>query len=104
MDWLQALDVKAAASNLKAEMGPNDWHQDPWGWPEIKFVIGKEPQLFTERCAATGSLNVASIDVPKENWGTRPAVLLDIRDRLMYQALVDHLSRCLMWPTRGRDL
>ena len=40
----------------------------------------------------SGALEYAQIDVPKENWGTRPAVLLDITDRLMYQALVDRMS------------
>ena len=31
-------------------------------------------------------------DVPKENWGSRPAVVLDLMDRLVYQALVDRVS------------
>ena len=29
---------------------------------------------------------------PEENWGTRPAVILDIEDRLIYHALTDALS------------
>ena len=69
-----------------------DWHQDPWGWPELGYLLKKEPELAYSHCDASGTLRPALIDVPKENWGTRPAVVLDIKDRLVYQALVDRLS------------
>ena len=41
---------------------------------------------------ARGARRAALIDVPKENWGSRPAVVLDILDRLTYHSLVDRLS------------
>lgn len=91
-DWTQALDFTRAAANLRVEMGRNDWHQDPWDWPELTFVLRKEPDLMTQHCASTGTLEAALVDVPKENWGTRPAVVLDLLDRLVYQALVDRIS------------
>jgi hypothetical protein len=90
--WSSALDLKRAATNLRIEMGPSDWHLDPWGWPELDYLVTKEPDLVLENCMGSGALEHAPIDVPKENWGTRPAVLLDITDRLMYQALVDRMS------------
>lgn len=90
--WGSALDLKRAATNVRAEMGPSDWHLDPWGWPELDYLVMKEPDLVLQNCMGSGALEYAQIDVPKENWGTRPAVLLDITDRLTYQALVDRMS------------
>jgi hypothetical protein len=91
IDWPAALDLEQAVSNLRREM-PGDWHQDPWGWPELGYLLKKEPPLVYQHCDAEGAQRVALLDVPKENWGTRPAVILDIADRLVYQALVDKLS------------
>src|SRR5205085_12503162 len=34
----------------------------------------------------------ARLDVAKENFGTRPALVMDPLDRLLYQALIDRLS------------
>lgn len=90
-DWSKAIDLTKAVSNLRVEM-VGDWHQDPWGWPELEYIQKKEPALAFGHCNASGTLRPALIDIPKENWGTRPAVVLDIRDRLVYQALVDRLS------------
>lgn len=90
--WSSALDLGQAVKNLRAEMGPSDWHLDPWGWPELDYLVAKDPDLVLQNCMASGALEFAPIDVPKENWGTRPAVLLDITDRLTYQALVDRMS------------
>jgi hypothetical protein len=91
IDWGRALDFETAKQNLRAEQ-PGDWHHDPWGWPEYDFLVRKEPQLLHARCDARGTFRSALIDVPKENWGSRPAVVLDIADRLTYQALVDKVS------------
>lgn len=91
-DWAKALDFTRAAANLRVEMGRSDWHQDPWDWPELSFVLRKEPELVIQHCRSAGTLEPALVDVPKENWGTRPAVVLDLMDRLVYQALVDRLS------------
>ncbi len=91
IDWLRALDLDLAHENLEAEL-VGDWHKDPWGWPELDYVHNKEPSLLAQNCSDEGSKKVALIDVPKESWGTRPAVVLDPLDRLMYQSLVDRLS------------
>lgn len=91
VDWLTILDLDLAMSNVRSEF-PGDWHRDPWGWPELGFLVLKSPKTVAEHCAAAGSRGVAPIDVPKDNWGSRPAVVLDPLDRLMYQALIDRLS------------
>lgn len=91
VDWSKALDLGRAVDNLNVEM-LGDWHHDPWGWPELRYILSKEPSLAYDHCNASGTLRAARIDVPKENWGTRPAVVLDIKDRLICQALVDRLS------------
>jgi hypothetical protein len=96
IDWSKVLDVDRAARNLRVEMGPNDWYQDPWGWPELDFLRRTRADLVYQNCDAKGSLESAQIDVPKENWGTRPAVILDLCDRLTYQALIDRLSMDLI--------
>jgi hypothetical protein len=91
IDWLNALDLKQAVDNIKAEI-PGDWYQDPWGWPELGFMLQKQQELIAENLNVSGVRRVALLDVPKENWGTRPAVILDIADRLTYHALADNLS------------
>src|SRR5450759_2270752 len=91
IDWAKALDLEQAVTNLKVE-AVGDWHQDPWGWPELHFLLKKQPDFVYQHAGASGSLEPALIDVPKENWGTRPAVVLDITERLTYQALVDQAS------------
>jgi hypothetical protein len=91
VNWAGALNLKQAVSNVVGEF-PGDWHQDPWGWPELDFMLNKQPELIYENCDATGTLEASLIDIPKENWGTRPAMVPSIADRLTYQALVDRLS------------
>ncbi|MGI9093841.1 MAG: RNA-directed DNA polymerase [Mycobacteriales bacterium] len=91
VDWAKTFDLKKAVENLRVEM-VGDWHQDPWGWPELGYILNKEPQTAFSHCDASGTRRPALVDVPKENWGTRPAVVLDIVDRVVYQALVDRLS------------
>jgi hypothetical protein len=95
IDWSKALDLGMAVTNVRSEF-PGDWHQDPWGWPELGFMLKKQPDLIFSNCDARGTLQAALIDIPKENWGTRPAVVLDIADRLTYQALVDRVSLALI--------
>ncbi|MEJ7690625.1 MAG: RNA-directed DNA polymerase [Nocardioidaceae bacterium] len=73
-------------------MGPSDWHLDPWGWPELDYLVTKEPDLLLQNCMGSGALEYAPIDVPKENWGTRPAVLTRYHRPVEYQALVDRVS------------
>jgi hypothetical protein len=91
IDWLNALDLKQAVENIKNEI-PGDWYQDPWGWPELGFMLQKQQEFIAENLNGSGVRAVALLDVPKENWGTRPAVILDIADRLSYHALTDNLS------------
>jgi hypothetical protein len=90
-DWMTALDFKQAATNLKHEEY-GDWHVDPWGWPEIQYLTTKGNDALREFCSSDTVNEVSLLDVPKESWGTRPAVVLTPIDRLVYQALVDSLS------------
>lgn len=86
--WLKAIDLRLAYKNVQREYH-GDWHKDPWGWPEYDFLLRKRPELVDDWFAEKGCRDVSLIRVPKENWGIRPAVVLDIVDRLGYQALVD---------------
>jgi hypothetical protein len=91
VNWENVLDLSQAADNVRTEF-VGDWHRDPWGWPELGFLVKQEPKLVSDNLNTNGCRRAALIDVPKENWGSRPAVVLDILDRLTYQALVDRLS------------
>lgn len=95
VDWSKALDLRLAVANVRSEF-PGDWHRDPWGWPELGFMEKHAPAVVFDNCAGHGSRRVALLDVPKENWGSRPAMVLDIVDRLMYQAIIDRLSTQLI--------
>ena len=88
---LNALDLKQAHENLKHEYR-GDWYKDPWAWPEYDFLLSKGQDLIMSWLAGSGSRSPSLVDVPKENWGVRPAVVLDLLDRLCYQALVDRES------------
>jgi hypothetical protein len=90
IDLAKALDLKRAVTNLRTEI-VGDWYQDPWGWPELGYLL-RHSDLVFQHVGAKGSLQQALIDVPKENWGVRPAVVLDTLDRVTYQALVDRAS------------
>lgn len=91
IDWEKALDLKKAVANVRSEF-VGDWHLDPWGWPELEYIVSSAPELLVEHLKSNGVFRAALVDVPKENWGVRPAVVLNILDRLTYQALVDRLS------------
>ena len=91
LDWAKALDYRTAAKNVRSEF-PGDWYRDPWGWPEVDYVLGPAADRLTAHLASGRSHEVALVDVPKENWGSRPAVVLGILDRLAYQAVVDRYS------------
>jgi hypothetical protein len=98
IDWSAVIDLERAVANIKSEF-PGDWHQDPWGWPELGFMLKKRPDMVFENCGESGTRALALLDVPKENWGTRPAVVLDIADRLTYQA--PHARRVLALSALG---
>ncbi|TLH48535.1 hypothetical protein C1S80_30035 [Mycolicibacterium aubagnense] len=91
IDWSKALDFEKAVSNVRSEF-VGDWHRDPWGWPEIDYIASTAQELLVEHLKSNRIGRAALIDVPKENWGVRPAVVLNIVDRLVYQALVDRVS------------
>jgi len=91
MDWFGALDFKQALANLHYEFH-GDWHRDPWGWPELEYVLSGGKDVLTDFLNGSGAGEVSLLDVPKENWGTRPAVVMDPVARIAYQALVDQLS------------
>lgn len=92
LDWIAALDFDAALVTLHYEM-QGDWYRDPWGWPELKWVCKPaNGSRIVARLNSTGVKRAAKIDVPKENFGTRPAIVMDPLDRLIYQALVDRES------------
>jgi hypothetical protein len=91
IDWARALDFKKAVDNVRSEF-VGDWHLDPWGWPEIGYIASTAPELLVEHLKSNRVFRAALVDVPKENWGVRPAVVLNILDRLAYQALVDRVS------------
>jgi len=99
VDWMNVLDLDAALVSLHYEL-QGDWYRDPWGWPELDWLVSKGSKLTTARLNAAGTKRVAKIDVPKENFGTRPAIVMDPVDRLIYQALVDRQSAKLIGNLR----
>jgi hypothetical protein len=98
MDWLNTLNFDLALVNCHKDF-LGDWHRDPWGWPEFDWVVTTRPEMLAARLNATGTKRVAKVDVPKENFATRPAIVMDPVDRLIYQALVDRVS-----VTLSRDM
>lgn len=95
MDWMAALDLDQALKNLAIDFR-GDWYRDPWGWPEVRWTVKNKPELIIQRLNARGVWRAHPIDVPKENFGTRPAIVMDPIDRLAYQAMVDRLSANLI--------
>jgi hypothetical protein len=94
MDWSKAINFELAFKNVRQDL-VGDWYRDPWAWPEVRFVAESEPSILIDRAKATGVRRVANIDVPKEGFASRPAVVMDPVDRLLYQALVDRASKRL---------
>lgn len=90
-NWAEIVDINQAAKNCFLDIA-GDWHRDPWGWAELGWVAKERPQLAYERLGNDGVKAPALLDVPKENFVLRPAVVLDVLDRLCYQALVDRES------------
>jgi hypothetical protein len=58
----------------------------------LDYLANPRSTHVTLNLNSSGARRAAQISVPKENWGVRPAVVLDIVDRMTYQALVDRLS------------
>lgn len=89
--WIEALDLSRAVTNLHSEL-LGDWYRDPWGWPELDWLASHGRHIVEQRLKATEGWAVSKIDVPKENFSCRPAVVINPVDRVCYQALVDRLS------------
>ena len=90
-DWLNVVDIQRALVNCHTDL-IGDWYRDPWSWPELAWVVEKRSDMVAARLGAVGIQRAANLDVPKENFATRPAIVMDPIDRLIYQALVDRVS------------
>jgi hypothetical protein len=95
LDWLESLDLDLALHNCRNDI-LGDWYRDPWGWPELDWAVHKRPEIIVARLNSSGARRAARLDVAKENFGIRPAVVLDPIDRISYQALTDRLSNRLI--------
>jgi reverse transcriptase-like protein len=92
IDWARVIDLDQALINCHDDIR-GDWYRDPWGWPELDWVVASRPALALERAGGAGVRRSMKLDVPKENYATRPAMVMDPLDRLVYQALVDRVSK-----------
>jgi hypothetical protein len=97
--WGQLLDLQLAAKNCRTDFY-GDWYRDPWDWPELDWVTRGRQEVAFGRVVMDRPRSVAPVDVPKEGFATRPAVVLDPLDRLVYQALVDHQSDSLTYDLK----
>src|ERR1035438_653112 len=87
-DLTTSLRPIRAMANIRRDM-TGDWYRDPWGWPEYTFLLPDQLGWFKRRARASGIRRVVNIEVPKENFGIRPAIIMEPLDRLLYQSLVD---------------
>lgn len=95
MDWMSSVDLRATLATCHKDL-LGDWYRDPWGWPELDWLATEGTRLLEERLNGRGSRRVSLVDVPKENFATRPAMVLDPVDRFAYQALVGQLSKSII--------
>jgi hypothetical protein len=102
MDWFSALDFERALTNVQSDIR-GDWYRDPWDWKELEWMV---PDSLSDhaipRLNSSGVKHTARLDVAKENFSVRPAVVLDPLDRFVYQALVDCLSERLIGDLTAR--
>lgn len=88
----ERLDIKAAVKHVKVDV-TGDWYKDPWGWPELDWLVTPGGlKTVAEHVSAGVAGEVVRIDVPKPGGGIRPACLLSPLDRVTYQALVDNVA------------
>jgi hypothetical protein len=90
-DWLNTLDIPVAWANCRKDVY-GDWYRDPWDWPELNWAATQGIDHLVQRLNSAATGRAALLDVAKENFILRPAVVLDPVDRLAYEALVDHIS------------
>jgi hypothetical protein len=93
LDWLTALDIDQAAAVCRTDIF-GDWHSDPWDWPELEWLVqGDEGRrIVVSRLGSDRPFQSMQLDVAKENYSTRPAMVFDIVDRLSFEALVGRES------------
>jgi hypothetical protein len=92
-NWVDGVDFNRALKNCHLDF-LGDWYRDPWGWVELDWAVDQAlDELVKPRLHGQGVGHVSRLDVAKENFGIRPAVVMDPLDRLCYQALVDGLSK-----------
>lgn len=90
--WIEAIDFDRTLSTLREE-ARQDWYRDPWAWAEYGYLKQTRWSAVIARLRkALAARSLTTIVVPKENFGSRPAVVLDILDRICYQASVDYIS------------
>lgn len=61
-------------------------------WPEHTYLLKPGQELLTRWFRDPRTHTPSLVDVPKDNWGHRPAVVLHPIDKIGYQTLVDFLS------------
>lgn len=89
--WIGNVDPVQGVKNLAKDY-PGDWHKDPWLWPEHTYLLKPGAELLTHWFHNPSAHTPSIVDVPKDNWGRRPAVVLHPIDKIGYQTLVDFLS------------
>src|SRR5260221_521341 len=75
MDWLTTIDASKALYNVHIDI-LGDWDRDPWSWAELDWVVKKAPEILSASLNERGSRRAVPLDVPKENFAIRPALLL----------------------------
>ncbi|MFB6831400.1 reverse transcriptase domain-containing protein [Streptomyces hydrogenans] len=92
------LDAKKAADICQTEMY-GDWYRDPWGWPELSWVM-KDPSSFPwgEIVHRDGQITLRREPrfeptvVPKSRLGVRPAVVMGLDVRMAYAAAIAQVA------------
>lgn len=95
-NWIGDVDFDRVLRTLREEAA-QDWYRDPWGWGEYDYLSSTNWLAVVARIRKPVAANpVTPLMVPKENFGLRPAIVLDILDRACYQSVVDSLSQQLI--------
>lgn len=98
-DWVEKVDWQQALANVRND-AKGDWYRDPWNWPEYDFIFGGNIDYLLKRAQDSGIRRPSKIDVPKYNFATRPAVVLEPLDRIVFQGISDFLSLKLVGELR----
>jgi hypothetical protein len=95
-DLYGILDFERAAKNVRTDIF-GDWYSDPWLWPEHEWLMSDEGVKHVRDAIRNTEIRRGHpLEVPKENFSTRPAYVFDPVERLVYQALVDKVSVSLV--------